>query len=208
MLQGNETITIHNLEFGSLSGAGYYRYWIKEMGYKDQTGVHWINDENPQITVNYSVDHNEYKVELDNIAGKVSRISPIITLGKLGENHFTITNDVDNVKAKPVNSKKLKGTAFSGKDSTDTDREFTYVLTQIYPEPAAGQTAYSQTVTSGSSTVSFQDIMYTSTGEYRYEIAEQAVSGDTTMAYDTTKYYVKIVVKTVAQSTEFLIHWA
>ena len=194
VLQGNETITIHNLEFGSLSGAGYYRYWIKEMGYKDQTGVHWINDENPQITVNYSVDHNEYKVELDNIAGKVSRISPIITLGKLGENHFTITNDVDNVKAKPVISKKLNGTAFSGKDSTDTDREFTYVLTQIYPEPAAGQTAYSQTVTSGNSTVSFQDIVYTSTGEYRYEIAEQAVAGDTTMAYDITKYYVKIVV--------------
>ncbi len=192
VLHGDETITIHNLDFGSPSGGGYYRYWIKELGYKDKNGIHWLNDQNPEISINYSVTNTANVVYLDNWNNKLFNISSFIKLGKCGENHFTITNMLPSVTQKPEISKTLNGSAFEGKDSANQDKEFTFILTQ--KNVPSGQTAYTDSATSAENgSITFKDIEFTAEGTYIYEITESGTDDDT-MDYDGHKIYAKIVI--------------
>ncbi len=188
VLDGNETVTIHNVERGSESGG--YRYWVKEVGYKDSTGMH-LDGSNPVSTV-YEITEG-YVSALSNVpTEEAGKLSQAIVLGKLGHNHITIKNTVDSVTQKPEISKKLNGTSFNGKDSSGADRQFSFTLTQVYPEASAGKTAYTQTVSSGENgVISFEDIEFTQVGTYIYSIVENGTDDDT-MDYDGTTIYAKI----------------
>lgn len=91
VLNGNETVTIHNVEIGNENRG--YRYWIQEVGYEDSTG-RYLNTETPISTTYEIVKGN--KKPLMNVPNDLKgKISEAIVLGQLNQNEFKIMNTVE-----------------------------------------------------------------------------------------------------------------
>ena len=115
IIKADQTVTVQNLM--TVSRSGVYRYWIEEVGYKDSTGNTHFKDETgyaPPFTTGYSVNEGAYKTTMDNAEGKV--FSPIINLGMVSDNHYTITN---TPTTPPVGTLHIVKTLTGDKDTED-----------------------------------------------------------------------------------------
>ena len=101
-LKDRDKIRISDILTVSETGQSQYSYWVEEVGYADRTGtvLYDVDQFNPSYTT------TGHEVTLNNTNGRIK--SPVITLGSIGSNKFTVSNMSTDPTTTEIRVRKTK----------------------------------------------------------------------------------------------------